>query len=844
MKKLLAILILAGSAVSAVAAPTVLSIKESITDDAIVYPYSFETDTEALRNNWYLKNFAVLDTDVQLKNDVPTSKEDYIERLQALPTIIEMPYNDVVRSYINMYTGKRRGLVEQMLGLSIYYMPFFEQALEKEGMPLELKYLPVIESALNPDAVSPAGAAGLWQFMIGTAKDMGLTVNSLVDERRDPIRSSEAAARYLKQLYNAYGDWSLAIASYNCGPGSVNRALRRAGGGKKDFWDIYYYLPSETRGYVPAFIAANYVMNYYEDHNIGKALSKRPVVTDTVMVKQDIYFEQISEVLGIPIEELKILNPQYRKNIIPGNTRPYALTLPSKQCYAYISSEDSIKNHKADVYRHRSEVNISNASDGYTTVEKRVTKSHRVRSRETISQVARKYGVTTSQIKKWNGLRSNKLRKNQVLKIYVTQRVKVPVENNDQTKPTTPTKPTAPTTPEPDSSTTTAQPDNSSTEVDESTTDETEVVEPKPEKTVAVKYHKVRRGETLGSIARRYGISVSQLKRWNGLRSNTAKVGKTLKVSNPAKQSKSTTTTTTTTSNEKQKYYTVKRGDSLSSIAERFGVTVAQLREWNGIEADDINAGVRIAVDASASRRVSKSESKPEVKTSTYTVKKGDGLGAIAERHGMTLQEIRELNGLKDNNIQAGQKLKVTGKASEERNEKPEVKTSTYTVKKGDSLGAIAERFGVTVDQLRELNGIKGNNIQAGQKLKVTGKASEERSEKPEAKSSTYTVKKGDSLGAIAERFGVTVDQLRDWNGIKGNNIQAGQKLTIGGKSKSSSKAGSSKSAKAKTHKVRSGESLGVIAEKYGTTASAIRRANGIKGDNIRVGQTLKIPAK
>ena len=834
MKKLLAILILAGSAVSAVAAPTVLSIKESITDDAIVYPYSFETDTEALRNNWYLKNFAVLDTDVQLKNDVPTSKEDYIERLQALPTIIEMPYNDVVRSYINMYTGKRRGLVEQMLGLSIYYMPFFEQALEKEGMPLELKYLPVIESALNPDAVSPAGAAGLWQFMIGTAKDMGLTVNSLVDERRDPIRSSEAAARYLKQLYKAYGDWSLAIASYNCGPGSVNRALRRAGGGKKDFWDIYYYLPSETRGYVPAFIAANYVMNYYEDHNIGKALSKRPVVTDTVMVKQDIYFEQISEVLGIPIEELKILNPQYRKNIIPGNTRPYALTLPSKQCYAYISSEDSIKNHKADVYRHRSEVNISNASDGYTTVEKRVTKSHRVRSRETISQVARKYGVTTSQIKKWNGLRSNKLKKNQVLKIYVTQRVKVPVENNDRSKPT------APTTPEPDNSATTAQPDNSSTEVDESTTDETEVVEPKPEKTVAVKYHKVRRGETLGSIARRYGISVSQLKRWNGLRSNTAKVGTTLKVSNPEKQSKSTTTTTTTTSNEKQKYYTVKRGDSLSSIAERFGVTVAQLREWNGIEADNINAGVRIAVDASASRRVSK----PEVKTSTYTVKKGDGLGAIAERHGMTLQEIRELNGLKDNNIQVGQKLKVTGKASGERSEKPEVKTSTYTVKKGDGLGAIAERHGMTLQEIRELNGLKDNNIQVGQKLKVTGKASEERSEKPEAKSSTYTVKKGDSLGAIAERFGVTVDQLRDWNGIKGNNIQAGQKLTISGKSKSSSKAGSSKSAKAKTHKVRSGESLGVIAEKYGTTAAAIRRANGIKGDNIRVGQTLKIPAK
>ena len=773
MKKLLALLILAGSAVSAAAGPSVLSIKESITDDAIVYPYSFETNTDSLRNNWYLKNFAVLDTDVQLKNDVPTTKEDYIERLQALPTIIEMPYNDVVRSYINMYTGKRRGLVEQMLGLSIYYMPFFEQALEKEGLPIELKYLPVIESAINPDAVSPAGAAGLWQFMIGTAKDMGLTVNTLVDERRDPIRSSEAAARYLKQLYNKYGDWSLAIASYNCGPGNVQKALQRAGSGKKDFWDIYYYLPKETRGYVPAFIAANYVMNYYEDHNIGKALSKRPIVTDTVMVKQDIYFEQISEVLGIPIQELKILNPQYRKNIIPGNTHPYALTLPSKQCFAYISSEDSIKNHKSDIYGHRSEVNIADQSGDYTTIEKRITKSHRVRSRETISQVARKYGVTTSQIKKWNGLRSGKLRKNQVLKIYVTQRVKVPVENKEQTKPT----------PQ-EQETTTAQVDNSTTEVDETTTEEPVVEEPKPVKTDAVKYHKVRRNETLSSIARRYGITVSQLKRWNGLRSNTAKVGTTLKVSNPSKQT-TTTTMTNKTDNEKQKYYTVKRGDSLSSIADRFGVTVAQLREWNGIEDNNINAGVRIAVDASASRRVSKTESKPEVKTTTYTVKKGEGLGAIAERHGMTLQEIRELNGLKDNNIQAGQKLKVTGKASEER------------------------------------------------------------SEKQNAKPTTYTVKKGDNLGTIAERFGVTVDQLRDWNGIKGNNIQAGQTLTVGGgKSSSSSKSGSSKSGKTKTHKVRSGESLGVIAEKYGTTASAIRKANGIKGDNIKAGQTLKIPAK
>lgn len=414
-KRILALALAAGFSVVAFARPTVLSIKESIQDSTIVYPESFETDTQELMKNWYLQNYAVLSGDGETKDDVPTSDEDYLQRLKALPTVIEMPYNQVVRSYIDMYTQRRRTLVEEMLGLSLYYMPIFEQALEQEGLPLELKYLPVIESALNPDAVSRVGATGLWQFMLSTAKGLGLEVNSLVDERRDPIRSSELAAKYLKQLYEIYGDWSLAIASYNCGPGNVNKALRRAGGGKQDFWDIYYYLPKETRGYVPAFIAANYVMTYHNDHNIGNALAKRPVLTDTIHITQRVHFDQISEVLGIPVEELRVLNPQYRRDEIPGDIRPYALTLPSKQVYSYIVSEDSIVNHNSAKYARRTTaVPGGEISDSETQL---VVKYHKVKRGETLSIIARRYGVSVSTLKKWNGLRSSRLKTGQRLSL-------------------------------------------------------------------------------------------------------------------------------------------------------------------------------------------------------------------------------------------------------------------------------------------------------------------------------------------------------------------------------------------------------------------------------------------
>ena len=269
----------------------VLDVKESITDSNIVFPESFETDTQKLLESWYMKNYTATD-DKYLSSDVKTTDDQIRQRLSQLPTVIEMPFNSIVRTYIDRYTQRGRAQVAATLGLANYYMPIFEQALEEAGLPLELKYLPVVESALNPNAVSKHGATGLWQFMLATGKGLGMEVNSLVDERRDPYVSSRKAARYLKDLHSTYGDWSLAIAAYNCGPGAVNKAVRRAGDGKHDFWSIYEYLSPETRGYVPAFIAANYVMNYYPEHGISPVIPTKPLVTDTVGVAGRVHFNQ------------------------------------------------------------------------------------------------------------------------------------------------------------------------------------------------------------------------------------------------------------------------------------------------------------------------------------------------------------------------------------------------------------------------------------------------------------------------------------------------------------------------------------------------------------------------
>ena len=463
--------------------------EDTVSDDAIVYPESMTEQLGDLLKAWQL-NLQDAEIECLKGQNVHFHDSVYTHRLHSMPTVMELSYNSVVRKYIEMYADRKREQVSYMLALGDYYFPMFEQALDRHGLPLELKYLPVIESALNPVAVSRAGATGLWQFMLRTGKGYGLEVNSLVDERRDPYKATEAAARYLKDLYAIYGDWNLVIAAYNSGPGNVNKAIARSGG-KRDYWQIYHKLPRETRGYVPAFIAANYIMHYYADHNICPARTfNTSVALDTIQVHERIHLEQIAGVLDISVSDLRRLNPQFRKDIIPGDFKPYALVLPSEKMYAFIDKGTEITNLQREQYfTHRSN------TDGYlgsyeTSLSGNSTNVYyRVKKGDNLSTIARRNGITLSQLKSWNGLRSDR--------IGIGKRLIV-----GHTK--------------------TEEPDAVSKEqaVEQASVDEAlgrvETIN---------RYYRVRNGDTLGEIAQRNGVRVSELQKWNGLQSTRIRAG-------------------------------------------------------------------------------------------------------------------------------------------------------------------------------------------------------------------------------------------------------------------------------------------------------------------------------
>ena len=385
--------------------------------EEIDFPEAMTYDMDSLMSQYMSKTYLATDNDCQMKNEnVSYDKEVYIDRLHRMPTIMEMPYNEVVQSCIDRYTSRMRQSVSYFLGASNFYMPIFEEALDLYQLPLELKYLPVIESALNPTAVSRVGATGLWQFMLTTGKAYGLNVNTLVDERRDPVKASYAAARYLRDLYNIFGDWNLVIAAYNCGPENINKAIRRSGG-EKDYWKIYPYLPRETRGYVPAFIAANYVMNYYCEHNICPMKSQLPVKTDTVMVDRNVNFSQIASVCGLDISMIRALNPAYRRDIVPGATTPSPIRLPISDISTFIDRQDSIYAAESNTDK-RLEVAVEDAVVKTTTAKSsRNAQWHKVRSGDNLGAIARRYGTTVSKLKKLNGLRNNNIRAGQRLRV-------------------------------------------------------------------------------------------------------------------------------------------------------------------------------------------------------------------------------------------------------------------------------------------------------------------------------------------------------------------------------------------------------------------------------------------
>ena len=381
-------------------------------------PEGMSANTDSLLSSWQARTLLKkLDCSTTGWESIRMTDTMYAKRLSSMLTIIRTPYNAMVRSCIDRYTVKNRSQVSYMLGISEFYMPMIETEIDRLGLPHELKYLPVIESAMNPKAVSRMGAKGLWQFMFPTAKHYGLKSNNYIDERFDPLKATRAALTYLKDLYDMFGNWELAIAAYNCGPGNVNKAIKRSGG-KTDFWKIYSWLPKETRGYLPALIAANYVMTFYEDHGICPMEPNIPVDTDTIHVNRNLHFKQIAEVCNVDIEEIRALNPQYIKDIIPGENETYVLRLTNSMIASFVENEDS-------VYKHNAEVHFPQAS-----VEKMLTDAkknddgtgnlirHKIKNGETLGSIAIKYHVKVSQIMKWNNMRNTNIRAGKYLKIY------------------------------------------------------------------------------------------------------------------------------------------------------------------------------------------------------------------------------------------------------------------------------------------------------------------------------------------------------------------------------------------------------------------------------------------
>ena len=436
----------------------------AVTDDegneeVIEFPEAMTYDLDSLLNLYMSKTYLGTPGDCEMKNENPTyPREVYIERLSRIPSVMELAYNDIVQRFIDRYSGRLRYSVSYLLGAANFYIPIFEEALETYQLPLELKYLPIIESALNPKAVSRVGATGLWQFMLGTGKQYGLEVNSLVDERRDPVKSSYAAARYLRDLYKIFGDWNLVIAAYNCGPENINKAIRRYRAAKgrtqedetitaadKDYWQIYPYLPAETRGYVPAFIAANYIMTYYCEHNICPMTTNLPAQTDTVMVNRDVHLEQVAGVIGTNIDLLRSLNPEYRRDIVPGNTKPSPIRLPLADSGKFIDNEDSIYNYRtSELLTKRAVVDVNddvptfsrskrsysrrsarkgsrrsarNSRRGSRASSSRGSSSVTIQKGQTLSQIAKRNGTTVDKLRKLNGIKGNNIQAGKKLRV-------------------------------------------------------------------------------------------------------------------------------------------------------------------------------------------------------------------------------------------------------------------------------------------------------------------------------------------------------------------------------------------------------------------------------------------
>ena len=670
-----------------------------------------------------------INVDEKVDYELPTEllKERLKKMDEKSPFNIE--YNVGLENVIKSFLKNRKKAFERLMGVSQFYFPLFEESLAAKNIPLEIKYLAVVESALNPRAVSRVGATGLWQFMYQTGKQYDLNINSYVDDRSDPVKASNAATQYMTNMYNIFGDWDLVLASYNSGPGNVAKAIRRSGG-QQNYWNIRKYLPKETQGYLPAFLATMYIFEYHKEHGIkpDRAIANH-FATDTVMIKKAMTFKQISDLLDVPEAELQFLNPSFKREVVPYITgENHYLRLPVNKVAVFTSNEDKIyafinyeSNKRERPYESMLATRNSNDSENDATVSR--VKYHKVRKGDSLSEISNRYGVTMTELKKWNHLRNNKAPMGRKLKIYTMEAV---ASNNKRI----------------------IKPDTISVKEPTAIASNTARVF-KEEKVVSykdvVKFHKVKRGDNLGEISDKYGVSVAEVKKWNHIKGSNIVPGKSLKiiknervVTTVRKEVKAdrNNTETEVASNDNNKpsdFYEVQRGDNLFSIAKKFNVSLEDLKKWNNLDDLNVDQGAKIALvgNEESAKELS---NKTEVKITEHVVGRGENLGIIARKFDVAVSDIKEWNNLEDNTIQFGTKLIVGKKymiSSENKNTNSKKETiavndrdevKLYYVKKGDSLFSIAKKYpGVSISDLKKWNGIKNESLKAGMKLKING---------------------------------------------------------------------------------------------------------------------------
>jgi membrane-bound lytic murein transglycosylase D len=691
-------------------------------------------------NNLYDLNYS--NTHNFAKDFVPFYSDDvYSERISQLSKTSPIPlvYNRQVKDMIELYAVKKRALTERMLGLAQLYFPMIEEIMDRYGIPLEMKYLAIVESALNPIARSPVGAGGLWQFMYGTGKQYNLDVNSYVDDRSDPYKSTIAACKHLNDLYKVHKNWLLVLAAYNSGTGNVTKAIRRSGG-KTDFWEISPYLPAETSSYVPAFIAVTYVMNHASDHNLFPIM---PIFKyheiDTVLVKDFLTFDVLSERLNVSKEELLFLNPAYRKGVIPSTSdKSYFLRLP-KRCLA------DFVNNEAALYAYNQQKQQVNKESVLTALtHSQESFFHYVKKKETLKSIAQLYGVTESDIKQWNHFTKRSVRKGQRLIINkntepeVNLAIAKPVQRDtDNQKPTSKVE-----------SQSLVQAMRNAPAKDDA-----------PVVTTKLTYHIVKKGEKISQVANNYDVRVAEIRSWNKLKSNALAVGKRLKIylttteepaladnkSVKAEKPSTKKAKESTQPVEENQFHKVKAGESLAKLSKLYNVTVDELKEWNNLDKKGtILPGQKVIVSksgdnqnepalASNDRGSKKQSAREQAPAKTYVVKKGENYSSIAKKFSLSLSDLRDLNPKSGDNLMVGQKLIVSGSQAEagydnmaqndnsSDNKKQQGKTKyiIYKVQAGDTLWGIATKKGTSIDDIKKWNNLKSEEVVTGQKIKI-----------------------------------------------------------------------------------------------------------------------------